>query len=135
MVSLNPLENTGPATLTVPAAFRAWSHWTNRLGIGCLQVPALYRDFEGQTSDAARDQLLAALCEVYSRGIFETAIGIHFDRIDSLADVHVLQLVSERFGHHMAELVHASVSANGPVVRTLDAVFSLPLPGEQTGPQ
>jgi hypothetical protein len=135
MMSLNPLENMGPAPLTVPSAYRAWSHWTNKLGVGCLQVPHVFRSFEGRTGDADRDHLLAALCEVYSRAIFEASIALEYDRVDSLVDIHVLHEVSDRWGPDMATLVHASVRAVGPVARDVATALSWPRPGDQTDQQ
>jgi len=133
MVSLNPLENAvRPATLSVPNAFRAWSHWANTLGIGCLQVPSLQRTFEGRTSAPEQKELVTALCEVYARAVFETAIGLEYDRIDSHADVHVFHQIADRWGSAFAATVHARVAANGPVARELVDTLSLARPTDPT---
>lgn len=134
MVALNPLEKRSVNPLTVPHAFRSWSHWTNKLGIGCLQVPYVFAQFEGATSDSDLAQLLDALCEVYSRAIFEVCIALQYDRVDTLADVHVLQLVHDRWGIGMADAVHQTVRAHGPVARELQAILETPRPDELTIP-
>jgi hypothetical protein len=135
MVQLNPLENTSPAPLSVPTAFRAWCFWANSLGVGCLLVPSIQRSFEGRLSDDAKKQLVVALCEVYSRAIFETTLGLEYDLVDSHADVHVFHEIESRWGLPLAELVHARVLANGPVSRDLPTLLNSVRPWDQTDPQ
>jgi hypothetical protein len=134
MPSLNPLEPESTYPLTVPHAFRAWSRWTNALGVGCLQVPHVARVYEGKTDADSRCKMMDALCEVYSRSVFEVTIGLEYDRVDSLADVHVLQQIAETWSLQTAEIVHHSVRLAGPVARDVRAALSIPQPVAQTLP-
>lgn len=104
--------------LTIPAAYRAWALWANELGFGCLQVSTV------KQYESAGPQRLAQLCEVYSRAVFETAIGLHFDAVDSNVDMLVLLQIQELFSAQLADEVHAAVKARGPVIRQLE-------PGEE----
>ena len=131
MLNLNPLKNDGNALpLTVPLSYRAWAHWSSVVGVGCLQVATLRQTFEGRSEPPEMQQLQDALCEVYSRAIFEVSIGLHFDRVDTRSDVCVLQLICELFDWGLAQYTHERVSKTGPVVRDWSAMLTLLLVAE-----
>lgn len=132
MNTLNPLQtNTTGFPLTVPASFRAWSAWANIQGCGCLQVHNVKAAFEGREHEV--DAAEVALCEVYSRAVNETAIALHFSRVDSRVDVHVAKQITELWSASMAEHIHGKCAAVGPVVRSWAEVTRLA--AEESGPE
>lgn len=125
MNTFNPLQKSGPVfPLTVPTAFRAWSGWANKQGFGCLQVAALRASFHGAGDDELA-RLMTALCEVYSRAIFECSLALHFDRADSRVDAHVFGQICELFDPLVAARVHDDCAASGPVCRDIAALTQL----------
>lgn len=116
MPGLRPFESDKSATrITVPSAYRAWAYWATTVGYGCLQVAGI------KAANLDTPTELLALCEVYSRAVFETQLGLHFDQCDSKCDVAVLILIRELYTDAIAIGVHRNVAARGPVVRDYDA--------------
>lgn len=118
MSVLRPFQSDKTATrLTVPSAYRAWAYWATTVGYGCLQVASV------RAMDLDKPTELLALCEVYSRAIFETQLGLHFDASDSHVDQAVLILIRDLYSDDVAVGVHRSVAAHGPVVRDYDGAI------------
>ena len=67
-----------------------------------------------------RDELVALLCETYSRAVFETLFGIHFDGADAQADRLLLESIRGQLGAGIAYAVHAEVEARGVVIERPD---------------
>lgn len=101
-----------PKPFAVMTAYRAWAHWSAVLDGGGYQVKHAAAKRDVLSSESA----LTVLCEVYARAVFEVALAMHFDGVDSKVDVEVMLQVVDAFGPDYAEEVYARVSAMGPVV-------------------
>jgi hypothetical protein len=125
MTQLNPLLHRSDMqkSLTVPNAYLAWAHWVNLQNVGGLQVAAVHAAFNGRVSPDDERARLVALCEVYARAIFETALAIHFDECDSMSDVQVATHIALHFSDDLAVSVHRACRAHGPTVRDAAAMF------------
>jgi hypothetical protein len=125
MTRLNPLLQRGDMqkSLTVPNAYLAWAHWVNLQDVGGLQIVAVQQAFSGRVTPDDERARLTALCEVYARAIFETALAIHFDEVDSMSDVQVATQISMHFSDELALAVHRACRAHGPTVRDAAAMF------------
>lgn len=111
-------EAKGGHAFGVMACYRSWAHWCARLDAGGYQV----RHVAHRKDRLQPDQILEALCEVYSRAIFEVALAMEYDKMDSQVDHQVLLQITEAFGLAVADEVHRWVNELGPVVvRTLDS--------------
>lgn len=109
-------EKEGHA-FSVMACYRSWSHWCARLDGGGYQV----RHVASRKDRLTKEQAIEPLCEVYARAVFEVALALEYDGVDSQVDHHVLLQISESFGLGMADEVYRRVTAIGPVVqRPLD---------------
>lgn len=97
---------------SVMSCYRAWSHWCAKLDGGGYQV----RHVAAKKDRLTREQLLDPLCEIYARAVFECALALHFDRVDSHVDHEVLLQIVEAFGLSTADDVYRAVELVGPVV-------------------
>lgn len=103
--------NTGHV-FSVMACYRAWSHWCAKLDGGGYQV----RHVAARKDRLTHEQLLDPLCEIYARAVFECALSMNFDRVDSHVDHEVLLQILEAFGLQTADDVYRAVEKVGPVV-------------------
>ena len=117
----NPLQPMSPSAprLTVPAAYRAWALTCNTQGFGGMQVARI------RASDADESATALALLEVFQRATFETALALHFDGTDTMADVEVFRQIGELFGTRLAARVLDMAAANGPVCRSLGDIGTI----------
>lgn len=112
---LLPLQALSPTLPTVPQAFRAWALHANRCGGGCFQVKniKLAMTEHGLTPDKAS----MYLAEVFSRATFEVLLGMHFDGIDSGADImvfsHICELWDVIAAKHVRDLCRPCVIERG----------------------
>lgn len=120
MPHFNPFKSKQSGLpLTVPTAFRSWAAIVGELGCGGMQVGAVRQHKTDGTMSEETVQL--ALCEVYARAVMETAIGLHFDSVDSGVDQLVLSHIEELFSLDYARGIHETVRERGPVVHdTID---------------
>lgn len=98
---------------SVMSCYRSWAHWCARLDAGGYQV----RHVAHKKDLLKPDQIVEALCEVYSRAVFEVALAIEYDKVDSRVDHQVLLHIAESFGLAVADEVHRWVSELGPIVK------------------
>lgn len=96
----------------VMSCYRAWSYWVARLDAGGYQVRHVVQRRERLT----RDQMVECLCEIYARGLFETALSVHFEGVDSKGDAEVLDQITLSFGEGVMRDVVRLVAEHGPTL-------------------
>lgn len=96
----------------VMACYRAWSYWVARLDAGGYQV----RHVVQRRERLSRDQIVECLCEIYSRGLFETALSVHFEGVDSKGDAEVLDQILLSFGEGVVADVVRLTAEHGPTL-------------------
>ena len=101
-----------PKPFSVMVAYRAWAQWTAVLDGGGYQVKHVVAKRDVLSLESA----VRVLCEVYARAVFEVALAMRFDRVDSKVDVEVMLQIVDAFGQEVGEEVYARVRAVGPVV-------------------
>lgn len=104
---------TGLTAFGVMPCYRAWAYWVARLDGGGYQVKHVVARRDMLTGE----QIVTALCEVYSRAVFETSLSVHFEGIDSKADEEVITQIAIAFGELVAQDVITWTAKHGPLVQ------------------